>query len=382
MNADDSVIGRFEVFRTLTYPNIRRISIAALRRNFRTLQAALPDGAMMLAVLKADAYGHGLLQTARALAQEGASMFGVAAVDEGLALREGGITLPILMLGPVTPDGLALAVSHGVTLTVCSPEMVLMAEQAAAELSMQADVHIKLDTGMNRIGCRDEAELAAVLSALERAPHVRLTGAFTHFADADNAVLDFTRMQLDRFRSMIRLLPENILLHCANSAALLALPESSFQMVRAGVALYGYPPVRTALSLEPCMTWETAVTYVKDVRPGDCISYGCAYTVQSPMRVATIACGYGDGYHRAASGKAEVLIRGVRCPVVGRICMDQMMADVTHVPGAAPGDRVVLMGEMDGERITAADIARWAGTIPYEILLGATGRVRRIWTDE
>lgn len=235
---------------------------------------------------------------------------------------------------------------------------------------------------MCRIGARTEAEVTAVLTELDRCPGVRLTGAFTHFADADGETDDFTLRQFSRFQELIAPLPAGITWHCANSAAIHRYPQMALDMVRAGISMYGYPPVKTGLALRPCMAWRTRVTYVKEASPGDTVSYGRTFTADRPLRIATIACGYGDGYHRAASGRAEVLIRGMRAPVLGRICMDQMMADVTHIPGVSPGDTVTLMGRDGDEAITAEDIASWADTISYEVLLAATGRVDRVWLHE
>lgn len=364
---------------TFTYPNVRRIDLCALRGNLTAVRRHLPAGTRVLAVLKADAYGHGMLPSAHAVCEAGADMIGVAAADEGIALREGGVTLPVLVLGPAMHQSAGEAVKHDLTMTVCTPAMVARLEEAAATAGKTVQVHLKIDTGMNRIGCRNEEEVAAMLQALDNAPHVRLTGAFTHFADADGDDDSFTRAQFARFMELAGMLPEGVIRHCANSAAALRLPEAALDMVRIGLALYGYAPVETDVQLDKCMTWETDVTFVKEVHKGESVSYGCTFTADRTIRAATIACGYGDGYHRAASGQAEVLIGGQRCRILGRICMDQMVADVTNVPDCQPGDRAVLMGRMGDERITAEDIARWAGTIPYEILLAATGRVRRVF---
>ena len=363
--------------------HLRTIDLDGLRANIAAIRAAVPASAMLLAVVKADAYGHGAVQVAKAAKEAGASWLAVALVEEGVTLREAGIDLPILMLGATSPAEMELGAANDITLTVCSPEMVRAAEQAALKAGKAAQVHLKLDTGMSRIGARNEDEVQAVLSALAECPHVRLTGAFTHFADCDGDTPDFTLLQLERFRRLTALLPEGIIRHCANSAAIHRLmPEAAFDMVRMGISMYGYPPVDTDCPLKPFMRWETSVTYVKEIAPGDTVSYGRTYRAETPVRVATFACGYGDGYHRAASGRAQVLIRGHRVPVIGRICMDQMMADVTDIPEVQPGDTVTLIGTDGGETITADDIAGWAGTIGYEILLAATGRVPRVWLHE
>lgn len=362
--------------------NIRRIDLAQLGRNVAMIRESLPQGTQLMAVVKADAYGHGMLQAARTALRAGARQLAVALAEEGATLRQAGITAPILVLGATTPAAAREAARWNLTLTGCDPEMVRWAQEAASASGTTLCAHLKLDTGMCRIGCRSEAEVRAVLDALAACPQVRLTGAYTHFADADGDDLAFTREQLRRFLALTSALPRGVIRHCANSAAIHRLPEAALDMVRAGISMYGYPPVQTALPLRPCMRWETEVTYVKEIAPGDTVSYGRTYTAREARRIATVACGYGDGYHRAASGKAEVLIGGRRAPVVGRICMDQMMADVTDIPHVKAGDRVVLLGEMGGECITAEDIAAWAGTISYEVLLAATDRVAREWLHD
>ena len=368
------------------YP-VKIIDLEVLRKNVAAVRATLPEQTQLLAVVKADAYGHGIVPVGRNALDAGASWLAVARTDEGLVLRKAGIQAPILVLGASSVSEIAEGVRHGLTLTVSGPRMIHAVQECAMREGKSGYVHLKIDTGMGRIGVRTEEEVQAVLCALQECPEVVLTGAFTHFADADGEADDYTLMQLNRFRELTASLPEGIIRHCANSAAIHRYPDAAMDMVRLGISMYGYPPVEANCAIKPVMEWHTAVTHVKTVQPGDKISYGCTFTADRTMRAATIACGYGDGYHRAASGQAEVLIGGRRCRILGRICMDQMIADVTDVPDCRPGDRAVLMGRMGSECITAEDIARWAGTIPYEILLAATGRVRRIFegggqTDE
>ena len=363
--------------------HVRQIDLAILRDNVKAIRACVPETARLLAVVKADAYGHGAVRVAREALKAGASFLAVALVEEGVELREAGIQAPILVLGAVSRDEAALAVRNDITVTVCDAAMVHAVEQAAAEAGVIGQVHLKLDTGMSRIGARSAEEVGAVLAALKECPHVHLTGAFTHFADADGDDMAFTYLQLERFKALTALLPEGIIRHCANSAAIHRLmPEAAFDMVRMGISLYGYPPVPTDCPVKPFMRWTTKVTYVKEIQPGDTVSYGRTYCAEKPVRIATMACGYGDGYHRAATGKAEVLICGHRAKIVGRICMDQMMADVTDIPDVQAGDVVTLIGADGCERITADDVAGWAGTIGYEVLLAATGRVQREWINE
>ncbi len=363
------------------YP-VRTIDLAVLRDNLRMIRERLPAHTMLMAVVKADAYGHGILQTARNALHAGADWLAVARTDEGAVLRQAGITAPILVLGASSDAEIRDGVRYGLTLAVTALHMVETAQHVAEQEGRQALVHLKLDTGMGRIGVRTAEEVRAMLRTLEACPMVLLTGVFTHFADADGENDAYTRMQLARFNELTALLPSGIIRHCANSAAIHRFPEAAMDMVRAGISMYGYPPVKTDMPLRPVMDWRTAVTYVKTIQPGDAVSYGCTFTADHPMTLATVACGYGDGYHRCASGRAEVLIHGRRCPVVGRICMDQMMADVTGLKNVVPGDEAVLIGRSGEECISAEELGAWSNTISYEVLLAATERVHRRWIHD
>ena len=358
--------------------NRRIIDPDALRRNMERIRSIVPDTAAVMAVVKADGYGHGAETVARAALAGGADMLAVAAVSEGVYLRREGIGAPILVLGAVTAEDVRAGIENGLTQTVCSPEMVCLCGEAARAAGMRAEVHLKVDSGMGRIGVRTEAERDAVLRELEVQPQVRLTGSFTHFSDADGdeGGMDWTEVQFARFLKLTEGLQG--IRHCANSAVIHRRPDMALDMVRAGISLYGYPPVETEVPLEPCMRWVAKVSYVKELPAGEPVSYGRTFYADRTTRVATVTCGYGDGYHRAASGRAEVLIHGRRARILGRICMDQMMADVSDIEDVKPEDPVVLMGTDGEERITAEDIARWAGTISYEVLLSAGGRVERV----
>ena len=359
--------------------NRRVVDPGKIEQNMREICSALPEHVRALAVVKADGYGHGALQTARAAIHGGASMLAVASVDEGTALRDGGIRIPILVLGAVTGYDVKQGVEAGLIQTVCSPDMVRMCESAATETGKQTEVHLKIDTGMGRIGIRTEKEKEQVMKTLRECPHVKLGGAFTHFADADGGEDGerYTEQQFRRFLELTDGLPEDVIRHCCNSAAIHRHPEMHLDMVRAGISLYGYPPVKTDMSLEPCMTWTATVSYVKELAPGSYVSYGRTWQANRTIRAATVTCGYGDGYHRSASGKACVLIHGKRAAVIGRICMDQMVADVTDIPDVKPGDEVILIGREGHEQITAEDLAKWSGTISYEILLSVGSRVKK-----
>ncbi len=363
----------------MTPRNIRIIDPEAIRENMAALRGAVPRSAKMMAVVKADGYGHGAATAARAALAGGAEALAVATAEEGIALREAGIGAPILILGAVSREDAGISAAHGLTATVCAPWMVQACQEAAEALGGAGtmEVHLKIDSGMGRIGVRTREERDAVLAALARCGRVRLTGAYTHFSDADgdDAGEAYSGEQFRRFLEMTEGL--KVIRHCANSAASLRHPEWALDMVREGISLYGYPPVETGLPLKPCMSWRARISYVKEVPAGTYISYGRTWRTEKPARIATVTCGYGDGYHRAAGGRAEVLIRGRRAPVVGRICMDQMMADVTDIPEAREEDPVTLMGTDGGETITAEDIARWSGTISYEVLLSCGSRVER-----
>jgi len=364
--------------------NRRTVHLDVVRENMKRIRAAVPQTAGVIAVVKADAYGHGAEAVSRAVLEAGADMLAVATVAEGTALRKAGIRAPILVLGPVTAGDVLEGVTSGLIQTVCSREMVLLLGRAAEEADRWAEAHLLFDTGMGRVGVRTEEEKTAMITAFAETPGVFLTGAMTHFSDADGGPegREYTAEQFRRFLQMTEDLPDGVMRHCANSAAIHCWPEMALDAVRAGISLYGYPPVEESIGLRPCMRWTAKVSYVKDLPEGAYVSYGRTWRADGLKRIATVTCGYGDGYPRIAGGRAEVLIRGRRFPVVGRICMDQMMVDITGAEDIRPEDEVVLMGRSGGEEITAEDIARWSGTISYEILLSAGSRVERVCDGE
>ena len=364
--------------------NQRVIRTDLLIENMQKIRSSVPPKAKIMAVVKADGYGHGAVETSLAALKGGAEYLAVASVAEGVHLRQNGISAPILVLGAVTAGDVKEGIEYELIQTVCSPDMVQYCENAASALNKQTEVHLKIDTGMGRIGVRNEGELNAVIRSIDASPHIRLSGAFTHFSDADDGEegMEYTESQYRRFLELTSLLPDDLLLHCSNSASIHRRPDFALDMVRAGISMYGYPPVYdNHLGLEPCMRWTAKISYVKDVPEGIYISYGRTYRTPGPVRIATITCGYADGYHRCAGEKAEVLIHGKRAKILGRICMDQMMADISDIPEAAPEDEVVLIGRDGNESITAEDIAKWSGTISYEILLSVGSRVERVFSS-
>ena len=363
--------------------NRRIIDPAAIEQNMRLIRSAVPQTAKVMAVVKADGYGHGAAETARAAVRGGAEMLAVATSCEGAQLRENGIQIPILVLSAVTAAEVNCGVENDLIQTICSPEMAYLCEEAAGRKRKQTRVHLKVDTGMGRIGVRTPEERDRVMRALEKCPHVLLTGVFTHFSDADGDEDSerYTRRQFQRFLDMTRSLPDNLIRHCCNSASIHRFPEMSLDMVRAGISLYGYPPVKTDLPLKPCMSWTAVLSFIKDLPSGSYVSYGRTFYSETSLRIGTVTCGYGDGYHRLAGEKGYVLIRGKKARILGRVCMDQMLVDLTEIPDASEGDEVILMGQSGSESITAEDIASWCNTISYEVLLSTGSRVERVYSS-
>lgn len=366
--------------------NYVTIDLAAIRNNYHVLRRRVPAGVRVMPVIKADAYGHGMLPVAQTLEAEGAEYFAVALVEEGIALRQAGIKAGILVLGAAMADAVSEAVRYDLTQTVFSVEMLQLIDREAAQQQKTAQVHIKLDTGMNRIGLRTEDEARQVAGALAKAKNIKAAGIYTHFAVADEPMEDgslnaYSRQQLERFKQLRACFDESIPAHVANSAMSLLAPEAYFSMIREGISLYGYPPVKTDLPFTPALTWRSEIVHIKNISEGETIGYGRSFIAPRDMRIATVAVGYGDGYHRAASNRGEMLVQGKRVPIVGRICMDQTMVDVTDLPQASVGDEVVLIGNQQGRSITAEELACWAGTISYEVLLGITARVPRIYLN-
>lgn len=352
------------------------VNLEAIRHNLREIRKLLPENVRILAVVKADAYGHGAVPVSRAALEAGADMLAVAIPEEGVELRRAGVQAPVLVLGPTTRRDAEACVEYGLTMTVCDAQEVAWIEHACVSAERSAQAHLKLDTGMGRIGARTPEQVQQVLDAIRNAPHVTLSGVYTHFADADGDDASYSKMQMARFDTLCRGLPEHLLRHAAASAAMLRFPEGRYDMVRAGIILYGCPAWQESrLSLEPAMTWKAEVTYVKWIEPGECVSYGCTFRAERSTQVATLAVGYADGYHRALSGRGCVLLHGRRCPILGRVCMDQTMVDVTGVPDVKPGDEAVLMGRDGDAELPADELAAMCDTISYEMLLAHGKRV-------
>lgn len=354
------------------------VNTATLENNARLMRAAMPPQIKLCAVVKANAYGHGSCEAAAAFLKGGADWLAVALPEEGEELRDYGIQAPILVLAPTNEEGYALCARNGLTASIHSLEGLAAAEKAARNVGM--DVHLVADTGLSRDGFRERGEWREAIARLQSSASLQLTGAFTHFADADGKSDAFTNRQMRAFSDFVALLPEGLMLHAASNAAALRYPHTRFNMVRPGIALYGYPPVETDIPFKPALSFYTEVTALRWIEEGDAVSYGCTFKPQRRTLIATLAAGYGDGVARAFSPGGSVLIKRHKYPIVGRVCMDQMMADVTGSAGIAIGDQAVLIGQSGEEYITAQDVANVLHTISYEVLLSPSRRVPTVYT--
>jgi alanine racemase len=368
-------------------PTWLEIDLSAIANNTRRLKELVGPRVRLLASLKADAYGHGALKVARTVLLNGASMIGVATVSEAAPLREAGIQAPILIFGYVPRWQMREAVRLDVTVTLYSREAAQALARAAEALKRRVKVHMKVDTGMGRLGIRAEEieEILALAREIKSLPWLELEGIFTHFAMADAADQSYSRLQLARFQRVLQALEaaglRPPLAHAANSAATLTLPEAHFEMVRPGIALYGLDPspeVRLPAGFRPALSFKTQVAQVKMVPAGECIGYGCTYVTERPTRIAVLPVGYADGFRRAPRHWGSVLIHGQEAPIVGRVCMDQCMVDVTHIPQVRVGDEVVLIGRQGEAVLTAEQVAERLGTINYEVVSEILARVPRV----
>ena len=361
-------------------PTWAEVDLGAFRHNLTVLSKRLPRSVGLVAVLKADAYGHGAVPLARAanVLQSRLWGFGVSSVEEGLELRQAGVTNRVLILGSVYPfENFGPVLDAGLTPTVASQASALALARWAKKKGRPATCHVKIDTGMGRIGM-SPATARETLPSLKNNPWLRVEGVYTHLACADRA--GATARQLTLFDQATGTLP-GILRHAANSGAALARPASRYDLVRPGLALYGEVPwagVPGAAELRPVLSWKTRVVFLKKVQAGTPLSYGWTWRARRASRIATLPVGYGDGFRRELSNRGTVLVRGRTCPVVGRVTMDQVLVDVTGSPPVSVGDEVVLLGAQGRQRVTAGSMADAAGTIPYEILCGISKRVPRV----
>lgn len=363
-----------------------RIDLDAIEYNMEMMRRNLNDKVKMVSVIKSDGYGHGALQIARFLeSKEYIWGYALAALDEAAALRKGGITKPLLVLGYVFPEQWEEMLDGGIRMTVYTKEAARKVSDLAVRMGKRAYVHIKIDTGMSRLGFLTEEESVKEIEQISRMPNIVVEGMYTHFARADETDKSFTESQLEKYLWMKgRLEDEGIRIpyhHCSNSAGIIDLKEANMDLVRAGIAAYGLYPSgevrKEKVPLKPAMELISHVTHVKWVEEGTPVSYGGTFTTKRRTRIATIPVGYGDGYPRSLSNQGYVLIRGKRAPIIGRVCMDQFMADVTDIEGAAFADRVVLIGADGDERITVEELSVLSGRFNYEFICSFGKRVPR-----
>jgi alanine racemase len=370
-----------------TAPSRATIDLAAYAHNLSVVRSLIPEGCRILAVVKADAYGHGAAPIAKRAVEEGVAMLGVATVNEGIALRESGIAIPIVVLVQPSHDQLQDALDHD--LRICTSDIACAEKlgKIAQRVNKVAPIHCEIDTGMGRLGF-DVTKAAAELMFLTRVSFIDIEAIMTHFPVAESPGDTFTSNQIKAFKQHIKELGQQGIpyefVHAANSAAIVNHASSIFDMVRPGLMTYGVWPVPESAEdsrLKAVLSWTSRIVAVRDLPVGASVGYGRSFTTRRPTRIAIVPVGYADGYPFALGNKADVLVRGKRCPVRGRVSMDQTIVDVTEVSNPAVGDHVTLIGTEGSETISAAELASRAGTIPYEILAGIGARVERVYIE-
>lgn len=369
-----------------------QVDLDAIEDNARNMKENLPEQTQIMGVIKTDGYGHGSVPIAKKLEPlEFMAGFAVATPEEAHILRLAGIKKPILILGYSFPYSYELLAREELRPAVFRKDSIGPLAAAAGKVGKTVKVHIKVDTGMNRIGITPDREGLSFVEALARQDGIEIEGIFTHFARADEADKSAALEQFRTFKSFIHMIEQELSLeipvkHCANSAGILEMPLTGMDMVRAGIALYGLAPSDEVgmdlVPLKPAMSLYSHIVYVKTIHAGQSVSYGGTFTAEHDMRIATVPVGYGDGYPRGLSGIGHVLIHGKKAPILGRVCMDQFMVDVSHIPEAAEDDMAVLLGTCGGERITAEELGNLSGRFNYELICDLGKRVPRVYTEK
>jgi alanine racemase len=368
-------------------PAYVEINLDHLAHNIREVRRLAAKDAQVMAVIKADGYGHGAAKIAQTLLDNGADRLAVAVLDEAIELRQAGCKGSVFVLGYTQPQRARDVVSHDLEQAIYSWEAALALSQAAADQNKTVDVHIKIDTGMGRIGLPPNEETVELINKIHALPNLKIKGLFTHFAVADEVNKAYTNQQFERFTWISSQLEKNgihiELKHCSNSAAIIDLQSMHLNMVRAGIMLYGLAPsnhvMLQKLELRQAMSLKVRITHVKEIEAGQSVSYGRKFIADKKAKIASLPIGYADGYTRLLSGKAEALIKGQRVPVVGRICMDQCMIEVTGIEDVQVGDEVVLFGQQGDGFISIDEVADKLGTINYEIVCMISRRVPRVY---
>jgi alanine racemase len=367
------------------------IDLQAFQHNLQTLRKYLDPQTQIMAVVKADAYGHGAIPCARIAVENGADYLGAGVIEEGIELRENGLNAPILILGSIFPDEAEELVRHNLATILCTQPLAQALSKEAEKQDKTVSVHIKVDTGMNRLGISPK-NLPALLDQVRNLKNLKIEAVSTHFSSADDEDLSVTQAQLEKFQTALTILQKEgvhtPIVHCANTSALFKFPESHFNMVRPGLILYGVlpsPSLRPVIDqgenpFQPVMQWKSQIILLKPIAKNQPVSYSGSFTTQRDSLIATLPIGYADGLHRMLSNKMDVLIRGRRAPQVGNICMDMILIDVTDIPDVQAGDEVVIFGRQGDEMISVEELAVKGKTIPYEILCSVSKRVPRIYT--
>lgn len=365
------------------------ISLGAIEHNYGQIVKRVGANSTVIAVVKADAYGHGSVEVSRALIRSGVRMLAVATAGEALELRKHGIPVPILILGAFFENHAQNIVEYDLIQTIFSVEAAELLSETAVRLKKTVLVHIKADTGMGRVGFFPDRDAVSALRKIQGLPNIRMDAIYTHLPSADETDKSFTRHQIKTLRDFqFELLKEGVFIphmHVANSACVLDMEEGFLDFVRPGLILYGLYPsdevFRENIPLKPAMTLKSRLVQIKELEPGMTVSYGRTFRADGRCRIGTVPVGYADGYGRRMSSAGRVILRGEYAPVAGRICMDQFMIDITRIPEAAVGDEVVLMGSADGLCVSAEEIAAHLGTINYEVVSRIGARIPRIYTE-
>lgn len=366
-------------------PTVATIDLTALTHNLSQFRRILSPGCDVMGVVKANAYGHGAVETSRTLVRHGVTRLAVFSTEEGVALRKAGITVPIVVLGPVFQEQFGDLFAHRLTPVVSDPAVLTALGQAAASREISHSIHLKIETGMGRLGLT-EKELTALIRSSTFPPSLRLEGLMTHLADADGPDPDATEGQMSRFNRALNIVLEGgfrvPLIHVSNSGGAVRFRSTHFSLVRPGIMLYGYhtlPDTVKTPDLRPVLSLKTCIAQLRTIQPGGTVSYNRTFTAKCLTRIAVLPIGYAGGLSRHLSNRGYVLIRGRRAPIAGLVCMDMVMVDATAIPGVAVGDEVVLIGQQEDERITARDMAEWTGTISYEVLCAISPQIPRLY---
>ncbi|UJS18638.1 MAG: alanine racemase [Candidatus Jettenia sp.] len=368
-------------------PTWVEIDLSALRYNVLALKRKIGPEVKIMGIVKADAYGHGDYEVSKILINQGVEMLGIAILEEGIRLREKGIKVPILLLGGLFEEQIPSVIEYDLTPTVYDLKLASVLSKRAVYLNKIVKVHMYVDTGMGSIGVK-YTRAVEFIQGIQEMKNIFIEGIYTHCSCSDERDSEYTNLQIKRFREVLTA-PETInmgipLRHMANSGAILGCFDAYFTMVRPGLVLYGLYPseeVSREIGIRPVMSFKTRIIHIKDMEPGDVVGYGRGYRITRPTRVATLPLGYDDGYSRLLSNRGKVIIRGVKAPIIGRICMDQCFVDVSYIKEVSVGDEVVLYGIQGQESIAVESVAKQLNTIPYEIVCNVSKRVPRVYIN-